>query len=86
MEGDKKISELPGSDTDPVRIEGPKFEGTGVGFYRCVLCHSVVSPWDIKVGGCPHCAGTRLVPTNLRWWEKIIQIIKHPAIWRWPNA
>ena len=64
----------------------PNFEGTGAAFYRCVYCHSVVGTWDIKKGGCPDCGGTRIVATNLRWWEKIIQILKHPAIWRWPDA
>jgi hypothetical protein len=52
-------------------------------FYRCTLCRGVVSKWDINAGGCQHCGGTKISPTNLRWWEKIVQIVKHPAVWRW---
>jgi DNA-directed RNA polymerase subunit RPC12/RpoP len=57
---------------------------TEVPFYRCVLCRKAVSPWDIKRHrGCPHCGHTRMSPTNLTLWEKAVQIMKHPAIWRW---
>ena len=79
---EEDLSKMAAMNEEP----GPRqatFEGTGTGFYRCVYCHTVVSPWDIKKGGCPHCGGTRIVPANLRWWEKVLQIIKHPALWRW---
>jgi hypothetical protein len=52
-------------------------------FYRCTLCAHVVSPWDLDKGGCQHCGGVRIKPTNLSLWEKLIQIIKHPRIWEW---
>lgn len=60
-----------------------RFEGTGKGFYRCVYCHAVVSEWDIKNGGCQKCGQTKIAPADLTLWEKLVQIIKHPAIWRW---
>ncbi len=55
-------------------------------FYRCVLCGSVVSWWDIYEGehACPNCGQRRISPTNLSLWEKIVQVFKHPAVWRWP--
>jgi hypothetical protein len=59
----------------------------GVRFYRCRLCQAVVSPWDIKTHhGCPKCHHTRISPTALSFWEKMMQLIKHPAFWRWPDA
>lgn len=59
-------------------------EGKGLPFYRCVLCGQVISPWDIqKVSGCPKCKGGRMKPTELSFWEKMIQIFKHPMIWKW---
>jgi len=55
-----------------------------VKFYRCVLCGTVVNNWDIETGkGCPHCSGRTVRPTNLNLLEKLIQIIKHPKVWRW---
>lgn len=54
-------------------------------FYRCTICHGVVNKWDIVKGGCPKCSGTRISPTNLTLWEKIVQIIKHPKVWEWRN-
>jgi DNA-directed RNA polymerase subunit RPC12/RpoP len=53
-------------------------------FFRCVLCTRVVSVWDIKTNhSCPKCGNNRIIETNLSGWEKIIQIIKHPLVWRW---
>lgn len=55
-------------------------------FYRCSLCAGVVSRWDIETGkGCSKCGGGRIKPTNLNILEKLIQIAKHPKVWRWPN-
>ena len=62
-----------------------KFEG--VSFFRCMLCRSVVSPWDImKHMGCAKCGQRRIQPTNLSIWEMLIQIIKHPKVWRWKDV
>jgi hypothetical protein len=56
----------------------------GLEFYRCTLCHSVVSIWDIREKGkCRTCSGVRIMPTDLSLWEKIVQIVKHPKIWEW---
>ena len=55
-------------------------------FYRCELCRHVVSPWDIESGGCGHCGGVRIRPTNLTIWEKIKQMAKHPRIWEWRSV
>ena len=53
-------------------------------FYRCLLCASVVSKWDIvKCDGCPKCACRKLSPTNLSWLEKLVQMLKHPKVWDW---
>lgn len=59
----------------------------GVLFYRCELCHGVVSPWDIqKHCACPKCGQVRIRMTNLSVIEKLVQIFKHPKIWRWKNV
>ena len=58
-------------------------EGKGRRFYRCLTCQGVVSEWDIKKGGCQKCKGTKITPKNLTLWEKTVQILKHPALWRW---
>ena len=64
---------------------GEKFEG--LPFFRCLLCHKIISPWDIKeVHGCRNCGGIRMSPTNLSLWEMIVQIWKHPKIWRWKDV
>jgi len=56
-------------------------------FYRCVLCGSVVTKWDMdKLHACPKCGQARITMTNLSLWEKIVQIAKHPAVWRWANG
>ena len=53
-------------------------------FYRCMLCAKAVNQQDINSGkGCPKCGGLRVKPANLRFFEKIGQIIKHPKVWRW---
>jgi len=58
--------------------------GGGVLFYRCNLCSGVVSPWDIVGPGCcSKCGGTKVAPTNLTLWEKVVQIVKHPKVWEW---
>lgn len=55
-------------------------------FYRCVLCRKVVSRWDIETEhACTRCGGRKVSPSNLAWWEKVIQIIKHPMVWKWPD-
>lgn len=56
----------------------------GLLFYRCVLCHSVVSKWDIdEHHGCRKCGSPRIRPSDLSLWEKLVQIVQHPAIWKW---
>jgi hypothetical protein len=48
------------------------------------LCRRVVSRWDIeKHHACPACGQAKISPTNLVWWEKLVQIVKHPALWKW---
>ena len=58
----------------------------GLTFYRCTLCHGVVSVWDIKKGGCHKCGGVRIMPSALSLWEKLVQIVKHPRVWEWPDG
>jgi NAD-dependent SIR2 family protein deacetylase len=62
--------------------------GKGLPFYRCVLCGTVVSNWDIyyEPHSCPKCGGARVKPTNLGWWETIVQIWKHPKVWTWDES
>lgn len=56
----------------------------GLKFYRCSLCGSVVSRWDIESGKCcPKCGGHRINPSNLNIWEMFIQIKRHPKVWKW---
>lgn len=58
-----------------------------VTFYRCLLCHRVVSQWDIEAHkGCPKCGGVRISPSDLSCWEKFVQIIKHPQVWKWHES
>jgi DNA-directed RNA polymerase subunit RPC12/RpoP len=58
--------------------------GVGTLFYRCILCGSVVSKWDLEEHqGCGKCGHRRLRPSNLSIWEKAVQIFKHPMVWRW---
>lgn len=59
----------------------------GLEFYRCTLCHKAISIWDLKEKhGCPYCAGARFSPSNLTLWEMIVQIWKHPKVWRWKDV
>lgn len=59
----------------------------GLQFYRCTLCHRIVSVWNIKESkGCPFCKCNKISPTDLTLWEKIIQIVKHPKVWEWANV
>lgn len=56
----------------------------GTQFYRCMLCSNVVSKWDIhEHHGCSRCGNTRIRPSDLSWWEKIVQVLKHPKVWAW---
>jgi|10_taG_2_1085330.scaffolds.fasta_scaffold167174_2 DNA-directed RNA polymerase subunit RPC12/RpoP len=56
----------------------------GLTFYRCQLCATVVSKWDIVSGdGCPKCGGLKLSPSRLSLWEKLVQIWRHPRVWDW---
>jgi len=58
----------------------------GMTFYRCHLCNKVISKWDIEEHhACPKCGHTKISPTNLSAWEKLIQVCKHPAVWSWVN-
>lgn len=60
------------------------YEGTGLAFFRCRLCGSVVSPWDLeKHHACAKCGKKEITPTSLGFWEKVVQIIKHPMVWKW---
>jgi DNA-directed RNA polymerase subunit RPC12/RpoP len=62
-------------------------ENEGMQFYRCTLCNGVVSWWDIQEHhACKKCGNGKIKPSDLSFWEKLIQIIKHPAIWRWNAA
>lgn len=55
-------------------------------FYRCRLCHRVVSLFDLKEHHhCPYCHHATMSPTNLTFWEKLVQIVKHPKVWAWKN-
>lgn len=59
-------------------------EGAGLPFFRCALCGSVVNVWDIeKKGKCPKCSHARMHPTDLSYFEILVQIIKHPLLWKW---
>ena len=59
----------------------------GLPFYRCRLCQGVISVWDLReIHACPKCAGVRMSPTNLSLREKLLQIWKHPKIWRWKDV
>lgn len=59
---------------------------TGITFYRCTMCSGVVSPMDMeKYNGCK-CGNNKVSATNLTVWEKIVQIAKHPRVWRWKDA
>lgn len=58
----------------------------GKQFYRCVLCRGVVSGWDIKAGsGCPKCGSLKMSLSSLSSWEMLVQLVKHPRVWAWPE-
>ena len=62
-------------------------EQEGLSFYRCCLCKRVVNAWDLnKHRACAHCGHPRISPTNLTLWEKLVQIIKHPKVWKWKGV
>ena len=66
--------------------EDAKLSSDGMLFYRCHLCNKILNKWDIeKHKGCSKCGHTKISPTNLSFWEKVWQICKHPAIWKWDN-
>jgi len=66
-------------------MENKKFEG--LVFYRCELCKGILGPWDIVANtGCPKCGQRRVRLTNLTLWEKLVQICKHPKVWRWKDG
>jgi hypothetical protein len=68
---------------ESIGYSGPQDGGGGLQFYRCLTCMGVINRWDIMEGGCKKCGGVRVVGTNLSLWEKMIQIFKHPMIWKW---
>lgn len=57
----------------------------GLLFYRCYLCKNIVSKWDLKENHECRCGHSKISPTNLTAWEKIVQIVKHPAVWKWSD-
>jgi hypothetical protein len=70
------------------RDERPRFLETNnkdaLTFYRCSLCHRVVSLFDLqKYKSCGYCGNPKISPTNLTLWEKFMQICKHPKVWEW---
>ena len=66
--------------------EDAELSSDGMLFYRCYLCNKILNKWDIeKHKGCPKCGHGKISPTNLTTWEKIVQLVKHPAIWNWDN-
>lgn len=73
---------------DSVFVEPSETPDSGDGklFYRCYLCTGVVSKWDIgEHFACPKCGHAKISPTNLTISEKIVQVVKHPAIWAWSD-
>lgn len=70
------------------REEKPRFlesnDENALVFYRCSLCTRVISLFDLrKYRACPFCGHSKISPTNLTLWEKLIQIVKHPRVWEW---
>ena len=56
----------------------------GKQFYRCHLCNRVVSEWDLeKHSACPNCGHSKISPANLTFFEKLVQVCKHPVVWKW---
>lgn len=64
-------------------------EGTGIAYFRCYLCRRPISPDDLDTHhGCAHCGHHRVCPTSLTFWEKCMEIIRHPKILKqlWQNG
>jgi len=81
MDADKQsiLTELESRHAEDTKQTEP-----GVPFYRCTMCATVVSVWDIQeYKGCTKCMCNQIRPTMLSFWEKLIQILKHPKIWEW---
>lgn len=55
----------------------------GAYMYRCEQCRKPVGPWDIESGGCRHCGGRKVRPTNLTLLEKLTEAWR---AWRWQRA
>ena len=74
-------------DTNPGKLRFLETnDESALEFFRCHLCKRVVSLFDLrKEHACPHCGHARISPTNLTFWEKIVQIVKHPKVWEWKN-
>jgi len=73
------LTELKSRHADDIAETEP-----GVPFYRCTLCTAVVSVWDIQEHkGCPKCKCARIRPSELSFWEMLVQILKHPKLWEW---
>ncbi len=62
------------------------FDSDGLLFYRCYLCKRVVSKWDLEDNHECKCGHGKISPTNLTVWEKIVQMFKHPALWKWSDV
>jgi len=68
-------------------MKNEAFEGEGVGFYRCMVCATVNSPWELKkLGSCRKCGATKVKATNLSFWEKVVQIVRRPMLWKWSDV
>ena len=55
-------------------------------FYRCMSCSKVVNVWQVRSGDGCVCGERKCKPTNLTLWEKLVQIVKHPLVWKWPKS
>ena len=58
----------------------------GMTFYRCYLCNKIISKWDLEANHECKCGHGKISPTNLTIWEKVVQVFKHPAIWKWSDV
>ena len=56
-------------------------EGKGAAYFRCLLCGRPVSPLDLDQShGCAHCGHTRIRPSDLTLWEKVLEVLRNPKI------
>jgi DNA-directed RNA polymerase subunit RPC12/RpoP len=56
-------------------------EGEGAAYFRCVLCGRPSAETTLQEHGeCGYCGGKRMQPTDLTFFEKVIEIIRHPSI------